>query len=585
MGTLEHRRDQLRTSLVEEWEYELRESPEFATMIGDYRYNDRWSDLSLEHIERQKRDLADWLARFQAIDTSGFPEQEGLDHRLMVRKLKEDAEALEFKDYEMPVDQFDGLHLMLAQFVSLMPFENVEHYEQYLARLRAVPEILDQTTELLRQGLADGLLPPRFLLEKTVPQARAIAGPAGEDNVFGRPAAGRPEAVPAAAWRGLRTAILAAVDGQVRPAYERLADFIAAEYAPRGRLEMGIWSLPDGDRRYRFAVRHLTTTDMAPADIHELGLAEVARIEREQAAIARRLGMASLPALREAVKTDRKLFARSPEELLDRHRRYISQMEAKLPTLFGLLPPTGLEVRPVEAYRQKEAAAAEYYPGTPDGSRPGIVYVNTGDFAQRSLTGIEAVAYHEGVPGHHMQISIAQTLPGLASFRQHGYYGAYIEGWALYAERLGKEVGFYEDPYSDFGRLSNELLRAARLVVDTGVHHKRWSREKMVDYFRAHTSEDEPDIQAEVDRYIVLPAQALTYKLGELEMVRLRDRAREALGSGFDLRAFHDRLLNGGALPLDVLKERVEAWIRERGGGELRTDERPAGVRPAGERP
>jgi uncharacterized protein (DUF885 family) len=238
-------------------------------------------------------------------------------------------------------------------------------------------------------------------------------------------------------------------------------------------------------------------------------------------------------------------------------------MQAKLPGLFGLLPAIPLEVRPVEAYREKEAAAAEYYLGTPDGSRPGIVYVNTSEPEQRSLIGVEAVAYHEGVPGHHMQVSIAQRLSDLPAFRQHAFFGAYTEGWALYSERLGKDVGFYEDPHSDFGRLSNELLRAVRLVLDTGVHHKRWSREQMVDYFRAHSSEDEPDLQAEVDRYIVLPAQALTYKLGELEILRLRDKAREALGSRFDLRSFHDRLLDGGALPLDVLGDRVQAWIEE----------------------
>jgi uncharacterized protein (DUF885 family) len=247
--------------------------------------------------------------------------------------------------------------------------------------------------------------------------------------------------------------------------------------------------------------------------------------------------------------------------LLDRHAQYIDQMQVKLPELFGLLPAIPLEVRPVEDYREKEAAAAEYHPGTPDGSRPGIVYVNTGDHEKRSLVGIEAVAYHEGLPGHHMQTSIAQRLPELPPFRQHGYFGAYIEGWALYSERLGKDVGFYEDPHSDFGRVSNELLRAVRLVLDTGVHHKRWSREQMVEYFRAHSAEDEPDLQAEVDRYIVLPGQALSYKLGELEITRLRERARATLGPRFDIRAFHDKLLDGGALPLDVLAERIGSWM------------------------
>ncbi len=509
-------------------------------------------------------DLLAWLARFQAIDPTGLSEQEGLNRRLMIRDLRESLEDLEFKGYEMPVDQMDGYHLLLPQFVTYMPFDTAQHYEDYLCRLRRLPAVLEQLVELMRQGAKDGLVPPRFLLEKTVDQCRGIAEKAGVDNVFGRPVEGIPASIPQSDRERLTTAILAAVNEQVRPAYRRLMDFISTEYAPQGRTEMGVWSLPDGDRRYRFAMRSLTTTEMDPDEIHELGIREVARIEAEQEAIAKRLGHPDLESLRTALKTDRRFFATSPEQLVETHKRYIRRMQDKLPGLFGLLPGIPLDVRPVQGYREKEAAAAEYHPGTPDGSRPGIVYVNTGDFEQRSTVGIEAVAYHEGVPGHHLQVAIAETLPALPPFRQHAYYGAYIEGWALYAERLGKEIGFYEDALSDFGRLSNELLRAVRLVLDTGVHHRRWSREQMVEYFRAHTSEDEPDLQAEVDRYIVLPAQALTYKVGELEILRLRQRAQTELGPRFDLRAFHDRLLDGGALPLDVLAERVETWIEER---------------------
>jgi uncharacterized protein (DUF885 family) len=304
---------------------------------------------------------------------------------------------------------------------------------------------------------------------------------------------------------------------------------------------------------------------MDPEAIHEVGLDQVARIEAQQSAIAKDLGFSDLKAFRESLKTNRKLVPDSREQIVDTYRRYIRQMESELPKLFGLLPTVGLDVRPVQEYREKEAAAAEYHPGTPDGSRSGVVYVNTGDHEQRSLIGVESAAYHEGLPGHHMQISIAQTLRGLPPFRQHAYYGAYIEGWALYSELLGKDIGFYQDPYSDFGRLSNELLRAVRLVLDTGVHHKRWTREQMVDYFREHSSEDEPDLQAEVDRYIVLPAQALTYKLGQLAILALRDRAKGKLGVRYDIRAFHDQILDGGALPLDVLEERVTAWIESQG--------------------
>jgi uncharacterized protein (DUF885 family) len=504
------------------------------------------------------------------MDTEGFPEQERLNHRLMVRKLQQRLEGMAFKDFEMPIDQLDGLHLMLPQFVNLMPFVSQEHYEDYLVRLHAVPRVLNEAIELCRQGERDGLMPPRFLLEKTVEQCRNIAASVGGANVFGRPAEAIGESVPAAQRRRLHDDILRAVDEAIRPAYLRLASFLDEEYAPRGRIQPGIWALPEGEPRYRFLIRELTTTAKQPEEIHHLGVEEVARIEAEQLQIARSLGFSDLKALRASLKTDPRLKPASPEQILDLYRGYIQRMQAQLRRLFGLLPTVGLEVRPVESYREKEAAPAEYHPGTPDGSRPGIVYVNTSDHEHRSTVAIESVAYHEAVPGHHLQVSIAQSLSGLPPFRQHAYYGAYTEGWALYAERLGKEIGFYEDVYSDFGRLSNELLRAVRLVVDTGVHHRRWTREQMVAYFREHSSEDEPDLQAEIDRYIVLPAQALTYKLGELSILALRSRAEQELGERYDLRAFHDLVLDGGALPLDILEERVGGWIagREAGGSE-----------------
>jgi uncharacterized protein (DUF885 family) len=571
MTSLEERHRQFQAALAEQWEYELQESPEFATLVGDDRHNDRWSDLSLSHVEQEKRDLAAWLSRFGAVDTAGFSDNAKLDHRLIVSKLEDRLMGLEFKDYEMPIDQMDGIHLLLPQFVSLMPFSTGKHYADYVARLRAVPRLFEQVMELLKQGERDGLMPPRYLLEKTVGQCRAIAAPAGEVNVFAIPAARIPDAIPTADRERLRREVLAVVDEQVRPAYFRLADLVAEDYAPKGRRQVGIWALPDGEARYRYAIRHLTTVDADPDAIHELGLEQVARVEAEQAAIAKELGFSDLKAFRASLKTNPVLAPRSREQIVDMYRRFIERMEARLPRLFGLLPEVGLEVRPVEEYREKEAAAAEYHPGTPDGSRPGVVYVNTGDHDQRSTVGIESAAYHEGVPGHHLQVSIAQALADLPPFRRHAYYGAYTEGWALYSERLGKEIGFYEDPYSDFGRLSHELLRAVRLVVDTGVHHKRWTREQMVDYFREHSSEDEPDLQAEVDRYIVLPAQALTYKLGELAILGLRADAENQLGDNYDIRAFHDQILGAGALPLDVLGEQVTAWIERR-----RIEERPA---------
>lgn len=560
------RRQELNKLVAEEWEYELAESPEMATIIGDYRYNDRWSDGSLAHMQQRKQDAQNWMARFQALDTTAFPEQEQLNRELMVRTLKERIESIDLKTYEMPVDQFNGVQLLFPQAASLVPLDSTKHYEDYLARLRAIPKVMDQVIEVLRQGEKDKLMPPRFLLEEVVGQCKSIAEPAGESSVFGQPVAKFPDGVPEADRKRLHDDIVAAVDNDVRPAYDQLRNFVAADYAPKGRKEPGEWSLPDGGARYRLAIRLLTTTNMEPEAVHQLGLKEVTRIESEQLAIAKQLGFTDLASFRVSLKTNPKLMATSREQILDQFRGYIAQMQRQLPKLFGLLPKAPVEIRPVQEYREKEAST-EYLQGTPDGSRPGIIYVNTGDFAHRTLTDIEATAYHEGVPGHHMQISIAQTLPGLPPFRQQAQYNAYAEGWALYAERLGKEAGFYRDPYSDYGRLAEEMLRAVRLVVDTGVHYKRWSRQQIVDFFHEHTSEDEPEVQEETDRYIAWPAQALGYKLGQLDILRLREKAKAELGSKFDIRAFHDEILNGGALPLDVMDRRVTAWIAAQKSG------------------
>jgi uncharacterized protein (DUF885 family) len=336
---------------------------------------------------------------------------------------------------------------------------------------------------------------------------------------------------------------------------------VTEDYVPHGRTDPGVWALPEGDARYAFAVKQTTTTVLTPEQIHEIGLQEVAKDRAAMLKVAQKLGYSDLKAFDAAVSKNASLHPKSRQELLDLYRKYIDQMWVKLPDLFGHLPKAKVEVLPVESYREKEAAAAQYFDGTPDGKRPGHVMVNTGDYEKRTVLDVETTAYHEGVPGHHMQIAIAQTLPELPPFRQQASYTAYVEGWALYAEGLGKDIGFYQDPYSDFGRLSSELLRAARLVLDTGVHYKHWTREQMVSFFHEHTSEDEPDVQSETDRYIVTPAQALAYKVGALDILKLRERARSELGSRYDVRAFHDEILSGGALPLDVLDSRVAAWI------------------------
>ena len=560
-SSLEARRAALKALLAEEWETEMLNSPVYATMLGDLRYNDRLNKGSLAEIKRQAQERRAYLTRFEAIDATGFPDQEQLDKTLMVRDLKDSLESDRLHEYEMPIDQQGGVHSWLAQMPQFLPFKTTKEYEDYLSRLQQVPRAIDETIEVAEAGRAERLMPPRYLLEKVPAQAKAISTPAGEASLFAEPLKHFPAEMPAMDQARLRGAILKAINTQVRPAYVKFAEYVEKTYAPAGRTELGLWSLPDGEARYRHAVRSNTTTEMDPEAIHQLGLREVARIEAEQTAIAQKLGGMDLQSFRRSLKANPKMFATSREDVLEHYRRYIGQMQPKLPQLFGLLPKAPVEVVAVETFREKEASAASYVDGSPDGSRPGKVFVNTYDFEHRSLLTMESTAYHEGVPGHHMQISVAQELPSLPPFRQHEFFTAYVEGWALYAERLGKEVGFYQDPYSDFGRLDDELLRACRLVLDTGVHSKHWTRQQMVDYFHAHSNEDEPDVQSETDRYVAWPAQALAYKLGQLKFSELRDRAKAQLGAKYDVRAFHDEVLNGGALPLDVLDARVQGWI------------------------
>ena len=551
----------LNALLAEQWQHTLQSQPEFATTLGDLRYNDRWSDLSLAHVAAEHKVNEDFLKRFEAIDTSGFSDTDKLNQQLMVRQLKEGLRSDDLKLYEMPLDQMGGAHLALAGFVSSIPFDNTKEYEDYLTRLRAVPKSFDQVIDVAKQGMRDKMMPPKYLLEEVVTQIDSIEKPAGMDSAFAEPLKHFPKSVSAADQKRLHDEIVAAIDNDVRPAYRKLGEFVAKDYAPNGRTEPGVWNLPNGEAIYRFDVEQMTTTNRTPDEIHALGLAEVSRIEGEMTAIAKSQGFADLASFRASLKSNPKTHATSRDDILNRYRGYLAQMQPELPKLFGMLPKTKVVVMPVEAFREKEAPAAEYHQGTPDGSRPGQIFVNTGDFANRSVLTIESTSYHEGIPGHHLQISIAQTLPKLPPFRQQGGYTAYIEGWALYSEQLGKEIGFYKDPLSDYGRLSDELLRADRLVLDTGVHSKHWTRQQMVDFFHAHSSEDESDVQAETDRYITWPAQALAYKSGELKILELRARAKQQLGDQFDIRAFHDEILNGGALPLDVLESRVNDWI------------------------
>ncbi|MGD1147959.1 MAG: DUF885 family protein [Thermoanaerobaculaceae bacterium] len=562
MGSdLEARRKALNALLAEQWEYTLSNSPEMASTLGDKRWNDKWSDHSQEAVDRDLAKAADFLKRFAAIDTTDFPPQEVVNKVLMVRDLRERLDRARFKDWEMPVAQNQGIHLEAADFCSFLTFDSVRDYDDYITRLRALPGVFDDTIAQMRRGMADGLMPPRFLLEKVPGQVDEIAGTDPEKSPFAVCLANVPKSIPRAERARIRGQLLAAIRDVVVPAYVKFGRFVKDEYAPNGRTGVGIWSLPDGDARYVAAIRFHTTTSTPPEEIHQLGLREVARIEKEMTTIAASMGYQDLKTFNAAIERNPKLRPHSRQEIVDRYAKYIAQMQARLPLLFGRLPRAEIRVKPMERFREKAAASADYTIGSDDGKRPGTVNVNTGSFASRKTITIETTAYHEGVPGHHLQFSIAQELPTLPAFRQHGEYDSYVEGWALYAEDLGREVGFFEDPYSLYGHLQDEMLRAIRLVVDTGLHYKRWSRQQVVQFFHDHSAEDEVEVQSETDRYIAWPGQALAYKIGQLKILSLREKAKAALGGRFDIRRFHDELLGAGALPLDVLEARMDEWI------------------------
>jgi uncharacterized protein (DUF885 family) len=546
----------------EQYQSDLSRRPERATAVGDFRYNDRLNDYSPAFAIKQHEIDEAFRRRLAAISTAGFGEQDALSHDLMLRSLKQRSDDFGFKEYEMPVNQMDGPHLRLADLPLSMPFDSVKHYEDYVSRLHQIPRAFAQTEEVLRAGAHDKLMPVRFLLEKIPAQCAGVVGA----DPYLLPLKRFPGGFSEADRQRLSTEITAAVNDEVLPAYREFSAFIAAEYAQHGRSALSVESLPGGEQRYLNDIRFRTTvSDMTPQQIHDLGLREIERIQAEMLSIAKTLGFADLPALRASLKTDPKYIPASSEQILGDFRRYIAQMQAKLPELFGYIPGSPVTV---EAIPDFEAAAATHYQtGTPDGKRPGRVVVATSDFAQRSLIDDEAIAYHEGIPGHHMQLSVAQQMTSLPKFRQHMGNSGYNEGWALYAEQLGKEVGFYRDPVSDYGRLTSDLFRAVRLVVDTGIHAQGWSRDQVVDFFRKYQAVDEPTIQSETDRYIAWPAQALAYKLGQLKFRELRARAQRELGASFDIRAFHDEMLNGGALPLDLLGARTNAWILAQKGG------------------
>lgn len=533
----------------------LKRSPERATSLGDYRYNNLLAQHSLKAIAEEHAEADAFLERLEKISTEGMSDQDLQSHELMERQLKQADVNYELKNYEMAINQQNGVHTGLADLPLSVPLDSIQHYEDYIARLQQVPRALEQTTEVLQQGMKDGLMPPKLITALLPGQCEGIVAA----DPFLLPLKKFPASFSDADKQKLTAEMTKAVNEEVLPAYRKFAVFLRDDYAPKGRTALSIESLPDGKRRYAEAVKMMTTVNITPAEVHQLGLDEVKRITAEMTALAQKQGYKDLASFRAAVNADPKWKPTSEQQIVDDFAKYIHQMEPKLPELFGLLPKSPVTVEAIPDFAKAEAT--HYVAGTPDGKRAGRVVVAVADPTTRTLVLDEAVAYHEGVPGHHMQISVAQQLKGLPKFRLRGGYSAYTEGWALYAEELGKEIGFYQDPVSDYGRLNSELFRAVRLVVDTGIHDQGWTRQQVIDYMHANDVNDAL-AQTETDRYIAWPGQALAYKMGQLTIRKLRTEAKAQLGTQFDIKAFHDEILNGGAMPLDLLQERVERWIK-----------------------
>lgn len=550
----------------EYWEHVLKEYPTIATYLGDHRYDDALEDISPEAYERRVLEVRSFLGRLGSYSkpASGT---DRLNFELFERVLSNEIEEARFRPWLMPINQQWGPHIDLPQLVTYHPFRNVGDFENFVTRLRKIPVVMDQAIACMRVGIAEKLVLPRVVVEKIAPQLEAhIVGDALKSEFY-KPIATSPKEIGPEDSRRLREEFEDAVLGSVVPAYGKLKDFVESEYLPASREEVGVWALPDGKERYSFYVRFRTTTSLSPEEIHELGFRELSPIHAEMREIMARVGFnGTLQEFMESVRRNPENYYPTREALLDGFREILKKMDAELSRLFGRLPKAAYGFREIEDYRADAAPDAYYYPPPEDGSRPAYFYVNTFKPETRPKHTMEALAYHEAVPGHHLQLAIQQELTDLPKFRRFGgpVSGgdtAFVEGWALYSERLPKEIGFYTDAYSDFGRLTADALRAARLVVDTGIHQKKWTREQAIQFFKENTSLSEQNIVSEVDRYIAWPAQALAYKIGQLKILELRGRAEKLLGPRFNIRAFHDELLNDGALALDVLENKMERWI------------------------
>ena len=556
--------DRLRRFFDREWRWGLEQFPEGATSLGDNRYNDRLTDLSLEAIAVRKQRTETERAELRTFHRDALSPAERVNYDLFLHDVEIGIEGDRFPSEYLAVGPRSGIQIDLPSLPEQTPFRNVRDYEMYLARLSAIPRQAEQVLVLLRKGVETGWVPARIAVEKVPDQLRAESSGAPEKSGFFEPFTRFPDAVPAAERARLTAAARETIGGRVQPAYAKLLKYFSENYLGACRRDVGAWALPDGDAFYRYSVRLYTTTALSPREIHDIGLREVARIHAEMEKIVSETGFrGSFADFLKDLRTNPKFYYGSPADLVTGYRDIAKRIDGELPRLFATLPRNSYGVKVIPEAAQPAQTTAYYQAGAPDGSRAGAMMVNTYRLETRPRYEMEALTLHEAVPGHHLQISRAQELTNLPDFRRNAYYTAFGEGWGLYAESLGNDLGLYGDPYSRFGQLTYQMWRACRLVVDTGMHAFHWERQRAIDYMLENSAKSENDITVEVDRYISWPAQALAYKIGEMKIRELRTRAEKALGGRFDVRRFHDAVLGEGSLPLDVLEKNVDVWIAE----------------------
>lgn len=542
-------------------EYSMFHFPEWATYEGDHRYDDRLADLSEKGVQNRIQNRHRLMSLLEKIPYQGLSPENKLNHALFKAMLLEWKADEPFQFYQTPLTQQSGLHIDFPQIIESQPLNTVADYQKYFARLRGFDQQVSDEIANMRQGLAKKRVVPRFIVAEVLEQIAQIKALKPEQSPFYSPLLRDNPKLSAADKAQLSKTLKDLLTQTVIPAYKRLYTFVQQEYLPHAPEQPGIWAWPDGQQRYAHLIKSHTGTTMSADQIHELGLKEVARIRAEMERLKTQLGFkGSLDEFNHYLKTDPRFYFTQKTDLMAGYQKILDQMNLKLPQLFGILPQARCELKEMEEYRAKSAPQAYYYSAPPDRSRPAWFYVNAYDLPSRPKYTMTALTLHEAVPGHHLQIAISQERKNLPFFRQHAGLTAFTEGWALYAESLGYETGMYTDPYQHYGALTFEIWRACRLVVDTGIHHKRWSRQQAVDFMRKYTPNSDLDIRSEVDRYIAWPGQALAYKIGELRFKELRKKAEKALGQRFDIRRFHDLVLKNGVLPFEQLEKELDAW-------------------------